>query len=82
MAGERAIVVGPVRRKLSTASIRSQCITLHGRLHLISTGLAEATARRSAILAMPHTMEQDRATFLQTLRSPQHRLRKGFGKVE
>ena len=29
---ERAIVVGQIRRKLSVASVRAQCLTLHGRL--------------------------------------------------
>ena len=64
------------------ASIRAQCISLQGRLELIGTGLAEATSRRSAALAMAHTMEQDRATFLQTLHAPQDRVRRGFEKVE
>ena len=81
-AGERAIVVGQVRRKLSIASIRAQCISLHGRLELIGAGLAEATARRSAALAMAHTMERDRDTFLQTLRAPQHGIRRGIGKID
>ena len=63
-AGERAIVVGQVCRKLSIASIRAQCISLHGRLELISCGLTEAAARRSAALVMAYTLEQDRVTFL------------------
>ena len=82
VAGERAIVLGQLCRKLSMASIRAQCISLHGRLELIGTGLAEAATRRSAALAMAHTMEQDRVTFLQTLHTPQHRVRRGFGKTE
>ena len=82
VAGERAIVVGQVRRKLSIASVRAQCISLHGRLELIGTGLAETAARKSAAMAMAHAMELDRATFLQTLRAPQHGVRRGFGKVE
>ena len=73
-----AIVVGQIRRKLSMAAVRAQCLILHGRLELIGTGLPEA----AAALAMMHTMEQDRLTFLQTIRGPQHRVLRGFGKVD
>ena len=82
VAGERAIVVGQVCRKLSVASITAQCISLHRRLELIGSGLTEAAARRLAALAMAHTMEQDRVNFLQTLRAPQHGVRRYFGKME
>ena len=51
-------------------------------LELIGTRLAETAARKSAAMAMAHAMELDRATFLQTLRAPQHGVRRGFGKVE
>ena len=43
-AGERAIIVGYVSRKLSVASLRAQCISLYEMLELISLGLAEAVA--------------------------------------
>ena len=45
VARERAIVVGQIRRKLSVAAVGAQCLTLHGRLELIGTGLPEAAAR-------------------------------------
>ena len=61
-------------RKLSVAAVRAQCLTLHGRLELIRTGLPEAASRRAAALAMAHTMEQDRLNFLQTIHGPQHRV--------
>ena len=82
LAGERSIVVGQIRRKLSVAPVSAQCLTLHGMLELIGTGLPEATARRAATHAMTHTMEQDRLTFLQTICGPQHRVHRGFGIVE
>ena len=66
--------VYPMRPQFQ-ASIRAQCISLHGRLELIGSGVGEAAARRSAALAMAHTMELDRVTFLQTLRAPQHGVR-------
>ena len=72
---------GQVCLKLSIASIRAQCISLHRSLELISNGLVEATAR-SAALAMAHTMEKNRATFLQTLCAPKQGVRRGFKKVE
>ena len=81
MVGERAIVVGQIRRKLSVAAVRAKFLTLHGRLELIRTELPEAAARRAAAQAMTYTMEQDRLTFLQTIRGP-HRVHRGFGKVE
>ena len=80
--GERAIVVGQIRRRLSVAAVRAQCLSLHGRLEVMGTGLKEAAARRTAGLAMDHSMEQGRMSFLQTLRQPQHGIRRGFGKVE
>ena len=82
MAGGRAIVVGQIGRKLSVASVRAQWLTLHGRLELIGTGLPEAAARRAAALAMMHTMEQDRLTFLQTICGPQHRVRRELSKLD
>ena len=80
--GESAIMVGQIRRRLSMAPLRAQCLSLHSRLEVMGTGLKEAVARRAAGLAMDHSMEQGRMSFLQTLRQPQRGIRSGFSKVE
>ena len=79
--GEWSIMAGQLRRRLSVAAVRAPCLSLHGRLKLIGPGLTEAADRRAAGLAMVHTIEQDRINFLQTLCTPQHRVRQGFGKT-
>ena len=63
------------------AAVRAQCITLHGRLEMIGMGLLGAAGRRAGAQAMAYAMEKDRLTFLQTLRAPQHGVRRGFGRV-
>ena len=32
VAGERAMVLGHIRKNISLAAVRAQCLTLHGRL--------------------------------------------------
>ena len=64
-------MVRQIRRRLSVAAVRVQCLSLHGRLEVMGTGLEEAAARRAAGLAMDHAMEQGRMSFLQTLCQPQ-----------
>ena len=39
--GEKAAVVGQLRRNLSVAAIHSQCLSLHGRLETLAPGPRE-----------------------------------------
>ena len=79
--GERAIIVGQVRRKLSVAAIRAQCLSLLGRLQVIGAS-KELERRRAKALDTVYTMAQDRASFLKSLKNGYTRIRRGFGKVD
>ena len=78
--GERAIVVGQIRRRLSVASVRAQTLSLLGRLQVIGTSTAER--RRALFMDSATTLARDRAVFLETLRTGHFRVRRGFGKVD
>ena len=72
-----------LRRRLSVATVKAQCLSLHGRLEVIGgSGQAEANHRRKLALDTAYSMQQDRASFLETIRGTNSRVRKGFGKVD
>ena len=82
-AGERAIVVNQLRRKLSVTAVKAQCLSLLGRLEVIgSGGFSEAANRRNMALDTAFSMQKDRASFLETIRATNFRVRRGFGKVD
>ena len=78
--GERAIVVGQIRRRLSVAAVRAQTLSLHGRLLVMGASAAEKR-RVKIFLDMAATLARDRASYLETLRG-HFRVRRGFGKVD
>ena len=79
--GERALIVGQLRRRLSIAAVRAQCLSLHGRLEIIGPGHAEAAGRRTRALNMAYSMQRDRVAFRETIRATNYRVRRGFGRV-
>ena len=81
LEGERALVVGQLRRRLSIAAVRAQCSSLHGRLEIIGPGHTEAAGRRSRALNMAYSMQRDRLAFRGTIRATNFRVRRGFGRV-
>ena len=78
LEGERALVVGQLRRRLSIAAVRAQCSSLHGRLEIIGPGHAEAAGRRSRALNMAYSMQRDRLAFRESIRATNFRVRRGF----
>ena len=80
--GERSLVVSQIRRRLSVATVRAQCSSLLGRLEVIGPGMKEAAGRRARALDVAFSMERDRAAFMQTIRAPHSRIRRGFGLVD
>ena len=81
LEGERTLVVGQIRRRLSIAAVRAQCSSLLGRLKVIGSGMTEAAGRRAKALNMAFSMQEDRAAFMKTIRTDYSRIRKGFGLV-
>ena len=58
-------------------------VSLHGRLEVIGgAGYGDAAERRNLALNTAHSMQMDRASFLETTRAGSSRIRRGFGKVE
>ena len=80
--GERSLVVGQIRRRLSVAAVKAQCSSLLGRLEVIGPGMKEAANRQTRALDVAFSMERDRAAFLKTIRTPHSHIRRGFGLVE
>ena len=81
MEGERAIVVGQLRRKLSIAAVRAQCLSLHGRLETLAPGHKEAANRRGKAVELAWAMAEERRAHIESLRQHHSALRRGFGKV-
>ena len=44
--GEKAVVVGQIRKRVSVAAVRAQCHSLLGRLEVIGPGSPAAAGRR------------------------------------
>ena len=83
ISAERAIVVNQLRRHISVAAVKAQCLSLHGRLEVIGgAGYGDAAERRNLALNTAHSMQMDRASFLETTRAGSSRIRRGFGKVD
>ena len=80
--GERSLVVTQICRRLSVAAVRAQCSSLLGMLEVIGPGMKEAAGRRARALDVAFSMERDRAAFMQTIRAPHSRIRRGFGLLD
>ena len=79
--GERSLVVGQIRRRLSVAAVKAQCSSLLGRLEVIGPGMKEAAGRRARALDVAFSMERDRAAFMQTIRTPVSHIRIRNGAI-
>ena len=79
--GEKAAVVGQLRRNLSVAAIHSQCLSLHGRLETLAPGPRECAKQGDRDVQHSWAMDRERQANSEALRH-QSFLRKGFGKVD
>ena len=79
--GEKAAVVGQLRRNLSVAAIHSQCLSLHGRLETLASGRRECAKQGDRDVQHSWAMDRERQANSEALRH-QSFLRKGFGKVD
>ena len=79
--GERALVVGQLRRKLSVAAVKAQSSSLLGRLEGLGPGMGLATGRRQEVLERNRVWARERQHHCQALRQSQSIVRWGFVKV-
>ena len=66
--GERAIMVGLLRRNLSVAGVRAQCSSLLGRLEVLGPGMGQAANRRAHALHQDMVLGRELKAHMQTLR--------------
>ena len=79
--GERAMVVGMLRRKLSVAGVKAQCSSLLGRLQVIGPGMGPAANRRAHALYQDRVMAREQQAHAQALRHEKNIVRRGFARV-
>ena len=79
--GERTLVVGMLRRKLSVAGVRAQCSSLLGRLEMLGPGMGHAAARRAQALHQEQLLAKELLAHTQALRQERNVLRRGFANT-
>ena len=80
--GERSVVVGQIRRKLSLAAIKAQCSSLLGRLESLGPGSSAAAGRRREALGLARKWDRELEEYNRSVLQGRNVLRKGFGKVD
>ena len=79
--GERALIIGLIRRKLSVAGVRAQCSSLLGRLEMLGPGMGQAATRRAQALHQDSVMSRERKAHSEALRQRHSVMRRGFARV-
>ena len=79
--GERSVVVGMLRRKLSAASVKAQTSSLLGRLETLGPGWEAAAGRRREALERENQWARERSAQLCSLRSSRNTVRGGFAML-
>ena len=79
--GERAVIVGQIRRKLSVAAVKAQCSSLLGRLESLGPGLCMASGRRADALARAYAWDREQQAHSLALRQHKNVVRRGFARV-
>ena len=80
--GVKALAVGFIRRRLSVAAIRAQCISLLGRLEVMGPGLTTASNRRRAAADQERIWRRERVAQELTDRQGYSGLRRGFPRLD
>ena len=80
--GERALVVGQIRRKISVAAARAQAGSLLGRLEGLGPGMGQAVGRRQEVLERNQLWTKERHIHTQALHQSHIILRQGFAKTD
>ena len=77
--GEKAVVVGQIRKRVLVTAVRAQCHSLLGRLKIICRGSPAAAGRRRFAEEHERRWRRDRQTIV--LRQGHNIVRRGFAKL-
>ena len=79
--GEKPVVVGQIRKRVSVAAVRAQCYSLLGRLEMIGPGSAAAAGRRRSAENQERRWRRERQAIVLSERQGRNIVRKGFAKL-
>ena len=79
--GERSLVVGQLRRKLSVAAVRAQTLSLLGRLEGLGPGWEAAAGRRREAVERDKEWARERLPHIQSIRQSLNIVRHGFARL-
>ena len=80
--GERAVVMGHLRRTLGVATIRAQCLSLLGRLDTLGPGVAAAAGRRRQAADLDRQWRLQQQAHSLSQRQGWAVFRSGFAKLD
>ena len=80
--GEKAVAVSYVRRRVSVAAVKGQCLSLLGRLEVLGPGTAAAAGRRRWAQVQEQRWRRDRQAMLLSERQGRNILRRSFAKLD
>ena len=80
--GEKAVAVTYIRRKVSVAAVKGQCLSLLGRLEVLGPGTAAAAVRRRWAQVKEQRWRKDRQAMLLSERQGRSIVRRGFAKLD
>ena len=80
--GEKAVAVSYIRRRVSVAAVKGQCLSLLGRLEVLGPGCAAAAGRRKWAQVQEQRWRRDRQAMLLSERQGRSILRRGFAKLD
>ena len=80
--GEKAVAVSYIRRRVSVAAVKGQCISLLGRLEVLGPGTAAAAGRIRWAQVQEQRWRKDRQAMLLNERQGRSILRRGFAILD
>ena len=80
--GEKAVAVSYVRRRVSVAAVKGQCLSLLGRLEVLGPGTAAAAGRRRWAQVQEQRWRRNRQAMPLSERQGRGILRRGFAKLD
>ena len=81
-AGEKAIVVSSIRRRVSVGAVKAQSSSLLGRLDSMGPGVVAAAGRRRGAMEVERRWERERRAQQISSRQSWNVLRRGFAKLD
>ena len=80
--GIKSVAVGYIRRRLSIAAIKAQCLTLLGRLEVMGPGAVLANNRRKTALEQYELWRRERCAQIIADKQGYNAVRRGFAKLD